>query len=73
MTGAVGSATAKPGVPGGLTGAEAGPAGRGHRRLGTKAKWGHRTNWKLLEKLHEPEMVSSESGLETSDRCLGVL
>lgn len=76
MTGAVGSATAKPakpGVPGGLPGAEAGPAGRGHRRLGTKAKWGYRANWKLLEKLHESEMVSSESGLDTSDRCLGVL
>lgn len=76
MTGAVGSATAKPAkpvVPGGLTGAEAGPAGRGHMRLGTKAKRGYRTNWKLLGKPHESEMVSSESGLETSDRCLGVL
>ena len=31
---------------------EARPAGRGHKRLGTKDKWGYRTNWKLLEKLH---------------------
>lgn len=46
------SKAGKAGCPRGLMGAEAGPAGRGHKRLGTKDKQGYRTNWKLLEKLH---------------------